>query len=269
MITRFAPSPTGYLHLGHALAADQAFGFANRQGRECLLRVEDIDHTRCRPEYTDAIFEDLNWLGFDWPKPARVQSQHKAEYAKALEALRSRDLIYPCYLTRKEIATAEAQIGAPYQNPTPFNARIKSGETPAWRLSIKVAKEALGAKFDALTFINNENIEAATPAIFGDAVLARKDIGTSYHLACTFDDAAQGVTDVVRGRDLLESTHIHVLIQALMDWPTTRYHHHELLMASKDEKLSKRRGDTSIRALRKTGHSPADVLGLARAGAAG
>lgn len=269
MITRFAPSPTGYLHLGHALAADQAFGFADLQGGECLLRVEDIDHTRCKPKFTDAIYEDLEWLGFDWPKPARVQSQHMGGYAKALDTLKARGLIYPCYLTRKEIAAAEAKTGAPYQSSAPFDEDTTVSGNPAWRLSIKAAREALGGNFDALTFINNGNREHATPALFGDVVLARRDIGISYHLACTLDDAAQGVTDVVRGKDLFESTYVHVLLQALMDWPTPRYHHHNLLMANGDEKLSKRRGDTAIRAMREAGYTPEDVLALARAGAAG
>lgn len=272
MITRFAPSPTGYLHLGHALAADQAFGFARRAGGECLLRLEDIDHTRCRREYSAAIYEDLSWLGFDWPKPVRVQSEHREDYAKALEALKDRGLVYPCYLTRKDISKVESETGAPYQNPHAFTAASRAPDAKsatAWRLSVQAAKDALGIRFGALSFVNNETLTPATPALYGDVVLARKDIGTSYHLACTYDDAAQDVTDVVRGQDLLESTHIHVLIQALMGWPTPHYHHHDLLMASHSEKLSKRRGDTAIRALREAGQAPKDVLALARAGLAG
>jgi len=270
MITRFAPSPTGYLHLGHALAADQAFNFARLNGGQCLLRIEDIDNTRCKPNYTDAIYEDLSWLGFDWPQPVRVQSDHMAAYTKVLDTLKSQNLIYPCFLTRKEIAAAETKTGASYQNPEPFNENTSlRTDSPAWRLSMKAAQDLLGAKFDALTFSNNGKTETARPDIFGDVVLARKDIGTSYHLACTYDDTVQDVTDVVRGKDLFESTHIHVLLQTLLGWPTPRYHHHDLLMANENEKLSKRRGDTAIRTLRETGHAPKDVLALARAGAAG
>lgn len=267
MITRFAPSPTGYLHLGHALAAREAFGFAGRRGGICLLRIEDIDKTRCRPQYTKAIYADLDWLGFDWPLPALVQSAHLADYATALESLKRRGLVYPCFLTRRELADAMGNdaVFAPGSAPDAdaAAARIAAGETPAWRLSMQAAREALGAKFHTLSYFEKGEDRPAEAGRYGDVVLARKDIGTSYHLACTHDDALQGVTHVVRGADLEDLTGLHVLIQTLMGWPVPRYHHHGLLMKTAEEKLSKRGGDTSIRSMRETGMTPAQVLDMA------
>lgn len=271
MITRFAPSPTGYLHLGHALAAKEAFGFAAGAGGTCLLRVEDIDRTRCRPEYTRAIYEDLDWLGFDWPLPARVQSAHLAEYAGALESLKSRGLVYPCFLTRRELTDIQGD-DAVYRGPETrpdtddIALRLRAGEKPAWRLSMRAAKDALGAKFDALSYREKGELIPARADDHGDVVLARKDVGTSYNLACTYDDALQGVTDVVRGRDLESLTGLHVLLQTLMGWPVPDYRHHDLLMKNAGEKLSKRGGDTSIRSMRETGMTPAQVLDMAMTG---
>ncbi len=271
MITRFAPSPTGYLHLGHVLAAQRAFGFAKDAGGTCLLRIEDIDRTRCRPDYTRAIYEDLDWLGFDWPLPARVQSAHLGEYASALDTLKARGLVYPCFFTRRELADIQGDDDV-YRGPgiVPDSgavaAKMAAGEVPAWRLSIAAAKDALGAKFDALSYFEKGARVPANAAVHGDVILARKDIGTSYHLACTHDDALQGVTHVVRGRDLEDLTGLHVLLQTLMGWPVPDYHHHELLMKTAGEKLSKRGGDTSIKSMRETGMTAAQVLDMAMAG---
>ena len=271
MRTRFAPSPTGYLHLGHAYAAAQAFGAAKDAGGICLLRIEDIDHTRCKQKYTDAIFEDLHWLGFTWPDSntnhVRRQSQHRADYDKAIQDLAERGLIYRCFLTRKELKN-QTQI-----SPAQQNARMakglakgltKEGEAHAWRLSIARAKAELGPKFAALSYSEDGVQTPAHADGLGDAVIARKDIGLSYHLCVTHDDAAQGITDIVRGTDLRDSTGFHVLLQALMGWPTPRYRHHRLLLREDGQKLAKRNSDTAIRDLRAQGLSPQEVLAMAR-----
>lgn len=266
MLTRFAPSPTGYLHLGHALAAYEAFSFANKQGGECLLRIEDIDHTRCKPEYTQAIYDDLEWLGFNWPKPARVQSQHISGYQKALETLKMRELLYPCFLTRSEIKSKAP--GGIYRGPKTrlsqceLEDRLAQGETPAWRLSLARCHDVLGAEFASLDF--KETGEHLAPAPFGDEVLARKDIGLSYHLCAVHDDAMQKITHIVRGVDIAPHTRFHVLLQKLMGYPTPAYHHHKLLLNKDGEKLAKRNADTSIRELRASGLSPQEILDLAR-----
>ena len=267
MRTRFAPSPTGYLHLGHALAAREAFGFAAADNDVCLLRIEDIDHTRCKPEYTKAIYDDLSWLGFDWPKPARVQSQHRADYENTLESLKARGLLYPCFLTRREIK-ARAPDGI-YRGPEThlsrceLEARIAQGETPAWRLSLSRCRDLLGADFSQLNYL--EKGQRVAPAPFGDEVLARKDIGLSYHLCAVHDDALQGITHIVRGVDIAPHTQFHILLQKLMNWPTPEYYHHKLLLNKDGQKLAKRKADTSIRSLREQGLSPQDVLALASA----
>ena len=266
MRTRFAPSPTGYLHLGHAFAAYEAFNFAERHGGECLLRIEDIDHTRCKDEFKTAIYEDLAWLGYDWPKPVRVQSTHISDYQKTLEHLKSRGLIYPCFLSRKEIKPL--MENGVYLGPTPpltedeFEARIENGETPAWRLSLTRARDSLDHDFERLEF---EDTGVSVPqAPFGDEVLARKDIGLSYHLCVTHDDALQDITHIVRGVDITPHTRFQVLLQKLMGWPTPVYHHHRLVLNKNGEKLAKRKSDTAIRDLRAAGLSPQEVLDLAR-----
>lgn len=266
MLTRFAPSPTGYLHLGHALAAHEAFGFAKKHGGTCLLRIEDIDHTRCKPEYSAAIYEDLAWLGFKWPEPARVQSQHRADYGAVLAALKRRGLIYPCFLSRKEL-TPYLQDGIYLGPKTPLSgdaiaARMGRGETPAWRLSLARARVLLGADFETLSF--EESGLHVPQARFGDEVLARKDIGLSYHLCAVHDDAVQGITHIVRGVDIAPHTRFQVLLQKLMDWPVPAYHHHKLLLNKDGEKLAKRKADIAIADLRAAGLSPQEVLDLAR-----
>lgn len=266
MRTRFAPSPTGFLHLGHALAAREAFGYAAKHGGECLLRIEDIDHTRCKADYTKAIYEDLQWLRFGWPEPVRVQSEYSADYQQTLETLKSRGLLYACFLTRKDLKALAPNGG--YNGPITsmsedeIAARIATGETPAWRLSITRCRELLGKEFERLGF--EESGARVTPAPFSDEVLARKDIGLSYHLCAVHDDALQGITHVVRGVDIAPLTRFHVLLQKLMDWPTPHYHHHQLMLNKDGEKLAKRNADTSIRELRAAGHSPQQVLAMAQ-----
>ena len=275
MITRFAPSPTGYLHLGHALAAERAFGFALAHNGQCLLRIEDIDLTRCKSEYCRAIFDDLSWLGFNWPEPARVQSQHSADYNAVIESLSAKQLIYRCFLSRKEIAAASDDAGV-YRGPKTalsrdeIEARTSQGEPYAWRLSLSRARDSLGGDFERLAYsdvnfdLSQRSAIKANAHIYGDEVIARKDIGVSYHLAVTHDDYIQGVTHIVRGKDLQGLTGFHVLMQKLMGWPTPLYHHHGLVMASGDEKLSKRDGSTSLRALRDAGNSPQSILDMAK-----
>lgn len=237
MLTRFAPSPTGYLHLGHAYAAAQAFGLG-----PCLLRIEDIDHTRCRPELITAIYEDLRWLGFDWPEPVRVQGEHRADYDGVIAALDARGLLYADYKTR--------------------SGREDKSLPPVIKLSTARAIEAIGT--DQLSFEEGDKIIPVDLKTLEDKTVVRRDICTSYHIAVSFDDQHQNITDVVRGRDLFEKTRVHVLIQALMDWPTPRYHHHDLLMDEGGQKMSKRHGSLTIRALRGAGHRPQDVLAMAK-----
>lgn len=271
MRTRFAPSPTGYLHLGHALAAQQAFSFANKRGGECLLRIEDIDYTRCKPEFVQAIYDDLEWLGFDWPKPARVQSQHIPDYQKSLEKLKARGLIYPCFFTRSDIKTRmmEGVYKGPksYLSEDELESKISEGENPAWRLSIARCQEMLGTEFGYLDF--EDSGVRVSQSLFGDEVLARKDIGLSYHLCAVHDDALQGITHVVRGVDIAPHTSFQVLLQKLMGYPTPQYHHHQLLLNKDGEKLAKRKADTAIRSLRGQGLSAQDVLTLDVLAAAG
>ena len=272
MITRFAPSPTGYLHLGHAASAYAVWQAAKRAGGEVLLRIEDIDQTRCKPEFEAAIHEDLVWLGFAWAEPVRRQSDHLDDYRKTLEALRARGLLYRCFKTRKEVA---AEIDrAPHDAPKAFigaelpeddeQARLDDGHSFAWRLSLARAKDALGPRFQALEYCEMGKGGARTvkaePDLHGDVILARKDTPTSYHLAACHDDALQGVTHIIRGVDLAASTHVHVLLQALMDWPTPLYTHHELMTDETGKRFAKRDKSVTLRALREAGAQPADLI---------
>lgn len=277
--TRFAPSPTGRLHLGHAFSALTAFAAAREAGGEMLLRIEDIDRTRSRPEYEAAIFEDLRWLGLDWPEPVRRQSDHFADYAAALDRLIERGLVYRCFKTRKEILDDIARaphlspegpegpqyVGAPLA-PDEERARLAAGAPFAWRLSIARAKEFLGARYDDLSFTvedvapPHERVRLrARPEIFGDAVLARKDAGTSYHLASVHDDALAGVTHVMRGEDLAAAAHLHVLLQALFDWPAPVYRHHRLITDDSGRRLAKRDRAATLQALKESGAAPAEL----------
>ena len=266
MRTRFAPSPTGYLHLGHAFAASEAFGFAQNHSGTCGLRIEDIDHTRCKPEYDRAILDDLDWLGFKYGARVLRQSENRVHYETVLSTLKSRGLIYPCFLTRKALIPY-LQNGVYLGPKTPLctdeiASRIASGETPAWRLSLTRARDIIGPEFERLDF--EETGQPAAQAAFGDEVLARKDIGLSYHLCAVHDDAQQGITHIVRGADIAPHTRFQVLLQKLMGWPTPAYHHHRLLLNEAGAKLAKRNADTAIRDLRAAGLSPQEVLDLAR-----
>ena len=263
IVTRFAPSPTGYLHLGHAFSALTAWRRARDAGGRFLLRLEDIDPGRCRPEYAAAIQQDLAWLGLDWAGPVRVQSHHLDEYRVALESLRSRGLLYPCFCTRADVARESARAphgpdGAPLypgicRGLDPV-ARIAAGERFVLRLDMA---RALAAVDGALTFQEEgRGSIAADPARFGDIVLARKDAPASYHLCVTHDDALQGVTLVTRGEDLREATHVHRLLQALMGWPTPVYAHHRLLTDASGRRLAKRDRAATLRDLRADGVSP-------------
>jgi len=224
-VTRFAPSPTGYLHLGHALSALSAFDAAQAAGGRFLLRIEDIDQGRARPEFDAAIFEDLAWLGLRWEDPVRRQSEHMAEYAAVLRGLADRNLVYRCFRTRREVA--EAIADAPHGETGDVfigealpeaeeRERVAAGEPYAWRLSQKKARAALGPAYFALVFEDETGPVRAQPEKHGDVVLARKDFPASYHLASVWDDALAGVTHVIRGEDLRESAHLHVLLQKLL-----------------------------------------------------
>jgi glutamyl-Q tRNA(Asp) synthetase len=268
-VTRFAPSPTGYLHRGHAYAALTAFTAAREADGRFLLRMEDIDTVRCRPEFEAAILEDLAWLGLRWETPVRRQSDHMADYRTVLRDLRERGLVYRCFRTRREIAeeigraphgAMEAWRGGPL--PPPEEARrAANGEPYAWRLSLTAAERALGG-FDGLTFLEEgagpggeTGIVVARPELGGDVVLARKDAGVAYHLAVVVDDALQGVTHVVRGEDLFEAAHVQRLLQALLKAPTPVYRHHPLLTGPDGKRFAKRDGAETLRAIRASGVS--------------
>jgi glutamyl-Q tRNA(Asp) synthetase len=266
IVSRFAPSPTGYLHLGHALSALTAA----ERGERFLLRIEDIDATRCRPEFEQAIYEDLAWLGLRWETPVRRQSAHMADYRAALDRLAARELLYPCFCTRQQIKAEIARSPSAPQGPDgPIypgtcralssrerEQRIAAGEDHAIRLDVARAIALTGA-------LDWEDEPAgrvqAAPEAHGDVVLARKETPTSYHLAVSVDDALQGVTLVVRGQDLFAATHVHRLLQALLDLPVPRYHHHRLLTDASGKRLAKRDNATTLRGLRAAGRTPADI----------
>ncbi|MFB7880246.1 tRNA glutamyl-Q(34) synthetase GluQRS [Brevundimonas diminuta] len=270
--TRFAPSPTGRLHKGHAFSALTAGRAAKEAGGRFVLRIEDIDPTRCRPEFEAGIYEDLSWLGLNWETPVRRQSDHLADYAAVVEALDRRGLLYRCFRTRKEILDAigdaphgPAEAARPGPHPPEEEARLLAEGRPfAWRLSLDRAKAALGgAAWDALSFIEEGSGPdgetgrvKARPETAGDVVLARKDAGTAYHLAVTHDDALQGISHVIRSQDLFEATHIQRLIQALMDWPAPVYRHHRLLAGPDGRRYAKRDRSVTLAELREGGLTP-------------
>lgn len=271
-VTRFAPSPTGRLHKGHAFSALLGHRLAQDAGGQWLLRIEDIDPTRCRAEYDAGIMEDLNWLGLDWPRPVRRQSEHLADYAATVEILRQRGLLYRCFRTRKALLDAigdapHGSVEAARPGPHPADeeaAMLDQGLPFAWRLSLDHARAELGnTAWGGLSFVeegkgpNGETGRIqARPETAGDVILARKDAGTAYHLAVTHDDALQGVTHVIRGHDLFEATHIQVLIQALMGWPTPVYHHHALLTGPDGRRYAKRDRSVTLAELRAEGTTP-------------
>jgi glutamyl-Q tRNA(Asp) synthetase len=288
-IFRFAPSPNGYLHLGHAYSAVLNARMAGEAGGRLLLRIEDIDATRCRPEYEAAIFEDLRWLGLAWEEPVRCQSQHLGAYAEALERLAARGLIYPSFESRAEIAALVAARerdgpwprdpdGAPLYPgtakalpPRERDRRLAAGDPYALRFDMAAALAALGAPPLAWRETGagpggETGLIPADPAQWGDVVLARKDIPTSYHLAVVVDDALQGITHVVRGQDLFAATSLHRLLQILLVLPEPIYHHHRLILDGDGRKLSKSTRATGLRELRAGGASPAAIrsmIGLA------
>lgn len=287
-VLRFAPSPNGELHLGHALSALTGYDMARRLGGRFLLRIEDIDITRCREEYVTQLLEDLAWLGLTWEEPVLRQSQRFAVYSRASDVLLKLGLLYPCFATRSEIAEATAHApplldpdGAPLYPGLHKNlpkqesaARLARGEPFALRIDMERALTALegisGQRRVTFTEIdadgNAERIEM-DPAIWGDAVIVRKDVAASYHLAVTIDDARQRVTHVTRGRDLYEATALHRLLQTLLGLPEPVYHHHRLLTDADGRKLSKSARDTSLRALRESGVDALQIrqrVGLSR-----
>jgi glutamyl-Q tRNA(Asp) synthetase len=265
--TRFAPSPTGYLHRGHAFSALTAYDAAKAASGRFVLRIEDIDATRCRAEFDEAIFEDLAWVGLEWDAPVRRQSEHLADYAGALDGLIARGLVYRCFRTRKEIMgeIARAPHGAMEvfrSAPLPPDEearRVADGEAYAWRLSLDAAMRELGG-FAGLTFVEEGvGVVQARPELGGDVVLARKDVGVAYHLAVTFDDALQEITHVIRGEDLAEATHVQRLLQALLDLPTPVYRHHRLLVGPDGKRFAKRDKAETLRSLRERGITAAQV----------
>jgi glutamyl-Q tRNA(Asp) synthetase len=274
IVTRFAPSPTGLLHLGHAYSALLGWHAARDTSGKFLLRIEDIDASRCRAEFVTTIMQDLLWLGLDWDGDVRHQSQHLADYIAAIERLKDMGVIYPCFCTRAAIkAEIDAAGGAPHGadgplypgtcrklSPAESNRRMQMGEAFALRLDTAKAAAKAGKLFWEE---QGRGRIRAEPATQGDVVLARKDAPTSYHLAVTVDDALQGVTLVTRGTDLFPSTHIHRLLQALLGYATPIYRHHELLTDISGRRFAKRDNAVSLRALREDGRSPKEVRALA------
>ncbi len=273
LVTRFAPSPTGLLHLGHAFSALTAWEMARAAGGEFLLRIEDIDRPRCRPEFERAIHDDLHWLGLDWARPVMRQSARLPAYEAALARLAESGLVYPCSCSRADIraALAAPQEGAAGPDgpvyPGTCRARPMASRQPgdALRLNMRRAMERIGEiRFAETGTTPGEYIRNADHMVdnIGDIVLARRDIGTSYHLAVVVDDAAQGITHVVRGADLAPATPIHVLLQKLLGLPTPIYHHHRLIRDETGRRLAKRDDARSLASLRAEGMRPADIRAL-------
>ena len=275
VVTRFAPSPTGQLHLGHAYAALFAESAARETGGRFLLRIEDIDTSRARPDFERAILEDLAWLGVTWDGPIRRQSEHTTDYLDALNRLSALGVVYPCFCTRAEIRTEVARSPrAPHGPDGPLypgtcqqlsvgerEARQTEGLAFAIRLDSAKALDAVRNHDDrAIAWCDEDAGEhAVDSALFGDVVIARKETPTSYHLAVTVDDALQGVSLVTRGLDLLPATHIHRLLQALLDLPVPRYHHHRLITDDAGQRLATRDKSMTLSTLRDQGVSPDDI----------
>ncbi|MXQ14740.1 tRNA glutamyl-Q(34) synthetase GluQRS [Microvirga makkahensis] len=280
-VFRFAPSPNGRLHLGHAYSALLNDALARRFDGRFLLRIEDIDITRCRPEYERAIDEDLAWLGLEWERPVRRQSEHFSDYRSSFQGLKGRGLVYPCFCSRKHIAerieVIEAESGEAWPRD-PDGAplypgsckglpsgevarRIGAGEVHAWRLDSEAACRLLPGPhvFTRFSLDGTTDLVEAEPWRWGDAVIVRKDVPTSYHLSVVVDDALQGVTHVVRGRDLEAATDLHVLLQRLLGLSTPLYHHHGLILDPGGDKLAKSRRSEALSALRTRGVTAAEV----------
>lgn len=266
VITRFAPSPTGLLHRGHAYSALMAWQLARANAGRFVLRIEDIDTARCRPEHDAAILADLAWLGIDWDGPVWRQSDRGAAYAAALARLVAIGVAYPCFCTRADIAAAASAPHGPegplypgtcrHLDPVTRSARL-AAEQPAWRLDVGAALAITGpcCWHDA-----SAGWQHADPAQLGDIVIARRDVGTAYALAVVVDDAAQGVTDVVRGIDLFAATHSQRILQALLGLPTPRYHHHQLILGADGRRLAKRDAGETLAAWRDAGRSAAELI---------
>ena len=285
-VTRFAPSPSGYLHLGHAYSA--LFAARQAAGGRFLLRIEDIDRGRVRPDFEAAILEDLAWLGLRWEEPVRRQSEHMADYRAALDRLAAMDVIYPCFCTRRDIQREIAKAGrAPHGPDGPLypgtcrglsadrrQTRLAAGAPHALRLdavkAVALAGPLVWRELGGAELVGagpgGEDVGGevvADPLSLGDVVLARKEVPTSYHLAVTLDDALQGITLVTRGEDLRHATHVHRLLQALLDLPVPRWRHHRLLLDEDGRRLAKRHDALSLRRLRESGKSAAEVRALA------
>ncbi len=268
--TRFAPSPSGHLHLGHAFSAWTAWEAAQAAGGEFILRIEDIDTTRCKREFEQSIFDDLIWLGLDWPLPVRRQSEHFADYDAVLEKLRALGVVYRCFKTRREIL--EEMARAPHgpsevyrgpAEPVPADEeaeKLEQGEAFAWRLSLDRCREHLGAAYDAMVFTDTDRGDIpADPGPLGDVVIGRKDVGTSYHIAVVHDDALETVTHVIRGEDLRDITPLHVLLQTLLGLPIPVYTHHRLLLDETGKRFAKRDKAAKLMDMRMHGLSAEDV----------
>ena len=267
--TRFAPSPTGLLHRGHAFSALTAWTAARAAGGRFVLRIEDIDRTRSRLAWEAAIYDDLAWLGLDWEQPVRRQSEHMADYEAALDRMRDRELVYRCFRTRREMAQAAAsaphgpeRVGRPGPHPpAEEEALLAEGRPFAWRLASERARSVLGEAFDGLTFVEEaaDGTGREAPAhagAAGDVVLARKDVGVAYHLAVVVDDGLQGITHVIRGEDLREATGVQRLLQVLLGLPEPRYRHHRLLAGPDGKRYAKRDQAETLREIRASGISP-------------
>lgn len=281
-VFRFAPSPNGRLHLGHALSAFLNADMAGKTGGRLLLRIEDIDLTRCTPDFEQAVIDDLSWLGIPFERPVRRQSEHFPLYREALDRLQAMGLVYPAFLTRGEVkarvSAFEREVGPWPRDPDgaplyPTEERMLSEaergdklatvERYAWRLDIDKAQRLIEKPLTWQETGDGPTGEIkADPAAWGDVVLWRSDAPSSYHLAVTFDDAAQGVTNVVRGLDLFHATSIHRLLQTLLGLPVPVYHHHRLILGPDGRKLSKSLGDTALSALRAEGKTPSDIRAM-------
>lgn len=277
VITRFAPSPTGQLHLGHLYSAHIAHQLAQSQGGQFLLRFEDIDTTRVRDPFYQAIEDDLDWAGIEAPKPYLRQSERLDAYSLAIEQLKSLGVLYPCFCSRKDIQRELAHItNAPHGSDGPHypgtcrtlgssenQQNLAAGKTPSWRLDCAKASKLTGTLGFHDTYFGETPVN---PGLLGDIILARKDIGTSYHIAVVVDDAYQNITDVVRGEDLLDSTHIHRVLQKLLNLPQPRYHHHPLVTDDAGERLAKRHEALALQSLREDQKlSAASALEMAKA----
>jgi len=279
VVTRFAPSPTGYLHLGHVYAALFAEALAREAGGRFLVRIEDIDSGRCRPEFEDKIYEDLRWLGLEWETPVRRQSEHLTEYAKALQRLTRMGVVYPCFCTRKEIEAEIEQAGRAPHGPLgavyPGTCRLLTISERRQRFADRTPYALRIDAYRAMAIAERDNggpmhwtdreagVVVCDPSALGDMVVARKDTPTSYHLAVTLDDHLQGITLVTRGRDLYAATHVHRLLQALLGLNVPEYYHHDLLEGEDGTRLAKRDVNMTIQALRESGKKPEEIREMA------